>query len=221
MDVIEIFESISGEVGITIPQGSPCTFVRFFGCPVGCVYCDTEDSWDKQTFRQFMAPYEILAKVEELGNENVIITGGEPFCQHDLEELLIVLGESEHIESVVVETAGIPAPFDIVNSPSKTTFAVDYKLPSAKSNYPALNTFPYHKLGETDLVKFLIDTQEDLSLALDKCQRIQSQLRNMGVPTFVFSPMDNKNVSETLSALKRRNIEGIINVQIHKILGVA
>ena len=37
--VTEIFHSIQGE---STWSGLPCTFVRLTGCPLRCVWCDTE-----------------------------------------------------------------------------------------------------------------------------------------------------------------------------------
>ena len=40
--VTEIFHSIQGE---STWAGLPCTFVRLTGCPLRCVWCDTEYSF--------------------------------------------------------------------------------------------------------------------------------------------------------------------------------
>ncbi len=219
MKIIDIFESISGEVGTTIRQGELCTFIRFFGCPIFCADCDTPESWNPATVYLEFTPYQIIDQIEAIGNPNVIVTGGEPLLQKDIEEFLSELSERDFVENIVIETAGICPSFPIYQW-DNVSWAVDYKLPSAKSTFPALNTFPFKYLDENGLIKFLIKTEEDLSLAIEKCQELNKEFK-YNVPTFVFSPMDNKGVDKILTATKEAGIEAILNVQIHKILNIA
>lgn len=39
----EIFETIQGEASFT---GTPSIFLRLQGCPVGCAWCDTKQTWE-------------------------------------------------------------------------------------------------------------------------------------------------------------------------------
>ena len=39
----EVFETIQGEASYT---GTPSIFLRLQGCPVGCSWCDTKQTWD-------------------------------------------------------------------------------------------------------------------------------------------------------------------------------
>ena len=39
----EVFETIQGEASFT---GTPSIFLRLQGCPVGCSWCDTKQTWD-------------------------------------------------------------------------------------------------------------------------------------------------------------------------------
>lgn len=220
MKIVDIFESISGEAGTMIRQGSLCTFVRFFGCPIYCDYCDTPGSWQNDAPSLEYAPYQIIDQIEAIGNPNVIVTGGAPFIQPDIEEFLTCLSDSDDIDNIVIEASGINAPFNIKSISEKITYAVDYKLPSAKSDFFALNTFPFNYLGYRDLIKFLIKTDEDLSLAVEKCQSVMEN-RNRNSPTFVFTPMNNKKAEKILTVLKDAGIKAVINVQIHKILNIA
>ena len=40
--VNEVFETIQGEGSFT---GCPAIFIRLQGCPVGCAWCDTKQTW--------------------------------------------------------------------------------------------------------------------------------------------------------------------------------
>lgn len=224
MRVAEIFSSISGEVGTAILQGEPCTFVRFFGCPVACDYCDTPESWYEggvfsSNFSN-MAKEEIVAEILNIGNKKVIVTGGEPVIQSEFEEFLDLLWETREIENVVVETSGIPVPFDIrKRNDFKIRWAVDYKLPSAKSKYPNLNKFDFCSLWFVDMVKFLIFTRKDLIEAIEKCKEISEFVPE--VPVFVFAPANPEFTRLIITTAKEAGIDIVINVQIHKILNIA
>jgi organic radical activating enzyme len=92
----EIFYSIQGEGAWA---GTACSFVRFQTCNRECEFCDTQrgqgEPLDEEGF---------LSAVQELSTTNrVVLTGGEPFYQPKLEDLvkhLIVEGRrSVHIET--------------------------------------------------------------------------------------------------------------------------
>jgi 7-carboxy-7-deazaguanine synthase len=84
--VNELFTSIQGE---GILMGTPATFIRLQGCPVGCVWCDsgpladdlkgrmtngeTRNTWGKGGEK--MSVEGILTQIQR---SHVIITGGEP-----------------------------------------------------------------------------------------------------------------------------------------------
>ena len=43
LKINEIFDTIQGEAYFT---GTPATFIRLQGCPVGCAWCDTKHTWN-------------------------------------------------------------------------------------------------------------------------------------------------------------------------------
>lgn len=79
----EIFASIQGEGA---SAGVPSVFVRLSLCNLRCTWCDTAYTWDWERFDPkveivSLAAEEIVARVEQLGARNVVITGGEPLLQ--------------------------------------------------------------------------------------------------------------------------------------------
>ncbi|HSL70184.1 MAG TPA: hypothetical protein VK864_08065, partial [Longimicrobiales bacterium] len=68
--VTEIFHSIQGE---STWAGVPCTFVRLTGCPLRCVWCDTEYAFFGG---EKVELGEIIRRVEAIGTPTVEITGG-------------------------------------------------------------------------------------------------------------------------------------------------
>ena len=69
--ITEIFHSMQGE---STWAGLPCTFVRLTGCPLRCVWCDTEYAFTGGTR---MEPDEIVDAVRGHGCDLVEVTGGE------------------------------------------------------------------------------------------------------------------------------------------------
>ena len=73
--VTEIFRSIQGE---STHAGRPCTFVRLTGCPMRCVWCDSEYTF---TGGEHIPLDDVVGQVHEFGCDLVEVTGGEPLAQ--------------------------------------------------------------------------------------------------------------------------------------------
>lgn len=115
--VNEIFPTIQGEALWT---GTPATFVRLQGCPVGCSWCDTKHTWNNGMPGQQVSPEELLQKMDPVPTwaqmdpttlvkaissyaiRHTVITGGEP-CIQPLQELTTALQE---LGTVQIETSG-------------------------------------------------------------------------------------------------------------------
>lgn len=84
-------------------SGMPCSFIRLFGCPVGCYFCDTGYSSGSKH------PEYIKLNIEdvlgELQSKNVVITGGEPCINPEFTNLVNSLMTQGY--KVNVETSGI------------------------------------------------------------------------------------------------------------------
>ena len=96
--VTEIFRSIQGE---STHAGRPCTFVRLTGCPMRCVWCDSEYTFSGG---EHMSLDDVLVRVRAFGCQLVEVTGGEPLAQ---DEAFVMIERlcSEDFE-VLVETGG-------------------------------------------------------------------------------------------------------------------
>lgn len=73
--ITEIFYSLQGEGRFT---GLPTVFVRLTGCPLRCVYCDTEYAFHGGASRLLA---DVVDEVLGLGAQYVTVTGGEPLAQ--------------------------------------------------------------------------------------------------------------------------------------------
>ena len=75
--VTEIFRSIQGE---STHAGRPCTFVRLTGCPMRCVWCDSEYTFSGG---DYLSLENVMDQVRAFGCELVEVTGGEPLAQRE------------------------------------------------------------------------------------------------------------------------------------------
>ena len=100
MRVAEVFRSIQGEGLLT---GTPSVFVRASACNLRCRWCDTPyASWEPEG--ENLPVERIVARVVELGETHIVLTGGEPMLFEELVPLSEELGRlGRH---VTIETAG-------------------------------------------------------------------------------------------------------------------
>jgi organic radical activating enzyme len=81
--------------------GLPVDFIRLAGCPVGCHFCDTGYANGNQVkgYQQ-----SIVSLLSELKSLNVVISGGEPFTNKQLPDLVkALLDDNRHVH---IETSG-------------------------------------------------------------------------------------------------------------------
>lgn len=210
MQVIEIFNSIDGEVN-DLGQGTLSTFIRLAGCNLSCSYCDTASSQDQQAGKQ-MSIEEILNKVVEIGCRKITITGGEPLLQvEELSELIDLLHEENcHISmetNGTMDLASVHAPVDCI--------IMNYKMqsPPLSENYGCLT--------KSDYLKIMIDDME--LLQRDALKQILDNARNKTRARIAVSPvLAQVSTKELLSYLQKHHLWWVqINLQLHKFVQIA
>ena len=98
LKLCEIFFSVSGE---GVMQGKPAVFIRFSGCNMDCHYCDTK--YHRTDFRCVSVDY-VLNEIAKFGAKYFVITGGEPFVQHD--DIFLLIKKLSKVAIVEIETNG-------------------------------------------------------------------------------------------------------------------
>lgn len=82
--------------------GTASDFIRLSGCPLRCHFCDTGYAdGGKNAPRQ---PITIAELISRLKSPRVVITGGEPFLQYRLPQLVQAILDTER--QVSIETSG-------------------------------------------------------------------------------------------------------------------
>lgn len=170
----EIFYSLQGEA---LSSGLPTIFVRLTGCPLRCVYCDTEYAFSGGERHSLDA---IIHTLKNYPCKRICLTGGEPLAQPNAIELMKrLLNEGYEIS---LETAGA---LTVANVPPAVSKVMDLKTPSSgevdKNLWSNLNHLTAH-----DQIKFVIMNRTDYEWA--KTKLLEYQLDKV-VGTVWFSPM--------------------------------
>ena len=148
--VTEIFRSIQGE---STHAGRPCTFVRLTGCPMRCVWCDSEYTF---TGGDHVSIDNIMAQVNAFGCKLVEVTGGEPLAQQQASKLIERLCDEGY--EVLVETGGYVSTAGL---DPRAKVILDIKCPAsgeeARNDWSNLERLRADK----DEVKFVIADEAD------------------------------------------------------------
>lgn len=120
LKISEIFHSLQGE---SSRVGLPTVFVRLTGCPLRCVWCDTEHAFSGGRRMSLAA---IVDEVRGYGARHVCVTGGEPLAQPNCLPLLTLLCDTGF--DVSLETSGA---YDIAAVDPRVARIVDLKAPGS------------------------------------------------------------------------------------------
>jgi 7-carboxy-7-deazaguanine synthase len=147
--ITEIFHSIQGEADAI---GWRTVFVRLTGCPLRCVWCDTEYSFYGGDWH---AIDDILAEVATHGVKHVCVTGGEPLSQKRCLILLRKLCDAGY--EVSLETSGA---IDVAPVDPRVHKVMDLKAPDSGESARNLWSNLDHLLPH-DQIKIVIASRVD------------------------------------------------------------
>lgn len=173
----EIFASLQGE-GPSI--GRPVAFVRLSRCNLACRWCDTAYTWrftgDNRPHRDELAfdraanqvtldEADVAARIMALGQDRLVITGGEPLLQGAALARMVALLDGMSVE---IETNGTAAPHAALDA-QVAQYNVSPKL--THSGNPAELALPSERLAAWAAdprawFKFVVAAPEDVAEVL-------------------------------------------------------
>lgn len=213
LKLTEIFYSLQGEA---LTAGLPTIFIRLTGCPLRCVYCDTEyafvggERWSLEAIVSHIAQYTC---------KRVCVTGGEPLAQPNAIALMQILLQNGY--EISLETAGALSVKDVPVAVSKV---MDIKTPSSgeadKNLWENLDYLTPH-----DQIKIVIMNHTDYEWAKEQ---LFAHRMHEKVGVVWFSPMFNiqEERSPEVPVLAQELAEWILadglpvrfQLQLHKII---
>lgn len=177
--VTEIFHSIQGE---GTWAGLPCTFIRLTGCPLRCVWCDTEYSFHGGQKRTLD---ELMAEVVRIGTPLVELTGGEPLIHRNafvLAERLLDAGYT-----VLVETSGA---VDVAPLDARAHKIMDLKAPGSGEDSKNLWSNLDHLTARDELKVVLKDRADyEWARAQIRDRGLDERVRRGELRAILFSPV--------------------------------
>lgn len=228
MKVVEIFRSIDGE---GIRAGLPATFIRLYGCNLGCLYCDTRYGCEGDNYSE-MSIEQIMEQVRSLKVPSVTVTGGEPMIHKGIKKLLSALVEEGY--DVNVETNGTMFPFRYIIEatdgmifdvrrgemiPDKRKlygnlfYTMDWKCASSGME-DHMRIDLVDELEENDVLKFVVGCRKDMDGALEVIEQMKSN------PHIYFSPIfgriEPKEIVDYLIEKQLWNCK--VQIQMHKVI---
>ena len=201
--ITEIFLSIQGE---SSHAGRPCSFVRLTGCPMRCVWCDSEYTFyggEKIGFE------DIFARLDEFGCKLVEVTGGEPLAQKNVFPFITELCDRGY--EVLIETGGFMST-EYVDP--RASIILDVKCPASgeaeRNHWPNLERLR----KDRDEVKFVIADMSDWDFARGMIARYDLAAHAKEI---LISPVHGiENLAEVASAVSRCGKNVRLNLQLHK-----
>jgi 7-carboxy-7-deazaguanine synthase len=203
LKITETFVSIQGEADAV---GWPTLFIRLTGCPLRCVYCDTQYSFYGGEWLEVDALVD-LARTS--GVRHACVTGGEPLAQKACLELMTRLCDAGF--AVSLETSGA---LDVAAVDSRVSRVVDLKTPgSGEAGRNKLDNLDV--LTANDQLKFVVCSRADYEWARDLLRQRKQPLPAQVLFSPAWGEVQPRDLAEWILADR---LDVRLQVQLHKYL---
>ena len=179
--------------------GTPADFIRLYGCPVGCFFCDTGyaspdgDYYKKKLPRKKMSVDELIS---ELKSPLVVITGGEPMIHKNLSVLVEAIHKTGRIVSI--ECSG-----------SYWVDVPDYTYITLSPKFPVLPIF----WKRADEYKLVVYDKSEFEYYRDRVKDFKGR-------KYLSPEHESETSNQYAVELLLQNKDYKISIQTHKYLGL-
>lgn len=201
--VAEIFHSLQGEADAS---GWRTVFIRLTGCPLRCVWCDTEYAFHGG---QWHSIADVLAEVATYEAHHVCVTGGEPLAQ---KRCLVLLRElCDRGYDVSLETSGA---LDVAAVDPRVCKVMDLKAPGSGESARNLWSNLGH-LSARDQLKIVVADRADYEWACAMLTEHRLAARCTVLLSPVYGVLPPRTLAEWILADK---LPVRFQTQLHKLL---
>lgn len=199
-----IYQATEGE-GVHL--GNPQIFVRFQGCSIGCINCDSRETWPflEQTGSSVDA---VIGQVVSLSESNrfpvkrVSITGGDPLHPRFHEGLVHLIEGLKALNFWInIEASGVRIVDEVFSQVDFISF--DFKTLSTNVvTKPEMVVKVAQKYGEKLQVKSVVETDEDFFQVVNAYNIVSKQLNSVCF-AWCLTPAYNEREEFPLRRFKR------------------
>ncbi len=201
--VTEIFRSIQGE---STHAGRPCTCVRLTGCPMRCVWCDSEYTF---TGGEHYSIDSIVEQVKAFGCKLVEVTGGEPLAQKEAFKLIERLCDEGY--EVLIETGNYVSTEGL---DARARVILDIKCPASGEEHRNEWSNIQRLRADKDEVKFVVADEGDWNYTKRVIAEYNLETR---AKALLISPVwDQINLEQLADWISGSGLNVRMQLQLHK-----
>lgn len=215
----DIYPTVQGEGTHT---GVPMVLVRLHGCPVGCPFCDTKETWGSDEDEQVNTIGEALGANTRFVKTNgetiaafaratapkikwVMLTGGEPALQ-PLSDLAQALRDKQF--QVALETSG--------TAEGHLYSFMDWVCVSPKINMPGGKLLSPQAIASADEIKMVIGKQADI----DKLEELLETYETKKDVSICLQPMSQSKRATELCMRVCLERGWRLSLQTHRLVNI-
>lgn len=182
--------------------------MRLTGCPMRCLWCDSEYTF---TGGEKIGFEEIYRKLEVFGCPLVEVTGGEPLAQKNV--FPFITGLCERGYEVLIETGGFVSTEDV---DERAKIILDVKCPASgeaeRNHWKNLERLR----NDRDEVKFVVADLGDWDFAKDVIGKYA--LEQTAAEVLVSPVHGSPDLRAIAEAVSRSGLKVRLNLQLHKFI---